>query len=156
MKPPDYFNDKEQLLTTVLDMHEPDDCLEMTDRTVKILDAEYDKIDIPEVISKCDHLTKDQRDELQNLLIKFKDLFDGSLGDWKLDPISIDLKPDAKPYHGKSYQVPVVNKIGFKKELDRLVKLGILKKDSDSPWTVPFLVYPKRMIKSDPYLPFVN
>jgi len=31
---------------------------------------------------------------------EFEDLFDGTLGDWNTEPISFELKRDAKPYHG--------------------------------------------------------
>jgi len=37
------------------------------------------------------------------LLLKFEELFDGMLGDWKLPPVSFELKEGAKPYHGRPY-----------------------------------------------------
>ena len=43
MKPPDYFNNKEQLLSTVLEVSEPEACVHLSNRAFKILDAKYDK-----------------------------------------------------------------------------------------------------------------
>ena len=40
------------------------------------------------------------------LLTEFDELFDGTLDDWKTDPVSFELKEGAKPYHGRSYPVP--------------------------------------------------
>jgi hypothetical protein len=40
------------------------------------------------------------------LLLKFEELFDGTLEDWKLPPVSFELKEGAKPYHGRPYPIP--------------------------------------------------
>ena len=81
---------------------------------------------------------------LQTLLIKYEDLFDGNIGTLDTDPVSLELKPGATPYHGKPYPVPVKDKGKFKKEVERLVELGVLKKDSDSPWAAPSFCQPKK------------
>ncbi len=44
------------------------------------------------------------------LLLKFKDLFDGMLGDWKLPPVFVELKEGAKSYHGRPYPIPKIHK----------------------------------------------
>jgi hypothetical protein len=43
------------------------------------------------------------------LLLKYKELFDGMLGDWKLPPVSIELKEGAKPYNKRPYPIPKVH-----------------------------------------------
>ena len=63
---------------------------------------------------------------LLELLIKFEELFDGTLGDWKTDPVSFELKEGAKPYHGRSYPVPKAYKDTIIRELNRLVELGVV------------------------------
>ena len=50
--------------------------------------------------------TTDQRNGLYRLLIKYDGLFDGTLGDWNTKPLSLELKKDATPYHGKVYPTP--------------------------------------------------
>ncbi len=58
---------------------------------VKILDAKYEKADLPAIIKKnCSHLTATNREELLSVLLKFELLFDGTLGDWKLPPVPLN------------------------------------------------------------------
>ena len=78
-----------------------------TKRVVEILDAKYDKADLPSIVkNNCVHLSTPHWNLLLALLIKYKELFDGTLGDWKLPPVSFELKEGAKPYHGRSYPIP--------------------------------------------------
>ncbi len=59
---------------------------------VEILDAKYDKADLPSIVkNKCVHLSTSHRNLLLVLLLKFEELFDGMLGDWKLLPVSFEL-----------------------------------------------------------------
>jgi hypothetical protein len=58
----------------------------------KILDAEYEKADLPAIIREnCSHLPASNREKLLSVLLKFESLFDGTLGDWKLPPVSFEL-----------------------------------------------------------------
>jgi hypothetical protein len=50
------------------------------------------------------------------------------MGDLNDETVHIETKPETMPYHGKAYQVPHVHEAVLKKELDRLVKIGIEKK----------------------------
>ena len=96
------------------------------------------------MISKCENLNSTQKEDLQALLLKHESLFDGTVGDWKTDPVSLEFKPGATPYHGKPYPVTVHSRDKFKKELKRLISLGILEKDSNSPWAAPSFAIPKK------------
>ncbi len=59
---------------------------------VKILDAKYEKVDLPAIIREnCSHLTASNREKLISVLLKFELLFDSTLGDWKLPPVSFEL-----------------------------------------------------------------
>ena len=64
---------------------------------------------------------------LLEVLLKFEKLFDGTLGDWDTDPVHFELKDGSKPYHGRPFPVPRIHRETMKKEVNRLVKLGILK-----------------------------
>ena len=44
------------------------------------------------------------------LLKEFEELFDRTLGDWRTEPVSFELKEGAKPYHGRPYPVPKIRK----------------------------------------------
>ena len=49
---------------------------------VKILDAKYEKADLPAIIRENrSHLTANNREKLLSVLLKIEPLFDGSLGD---------------------------------------------------------------------------
>ena len=62
-----------------------------------ILDAKYEKADLHKVMeTHCQHLTMTQHNDLLKLLQKFEELFDGTLGTWKTDPVDFKLKEDAK------------------------------------------------------------
>ena len=77
------------------------------------------------------------------LLIKYEELFDGTLSDFKTDPISLKLKKDAKPYHGRPNPIPYSQLKVFKKEVERLVEMGALKRQSESEWRSPTFIIPK-------------
>ncbi len=60
-----------------------------TKHIVEILDDKYDKADPPSIVkNNCTHLNPLHHNLLLALLLKFEELFDGMLGDWKLLPVS--------------------------------------------------------------------
>ena len=61
---------------------EPESTKELTKRALRILDAKYEKANLPSIVSTCDHLNERQKDMLLQVLLKFEKLFDGTLGDW--------------------------------------------------------------------------
>jgi hypothetical protein len=67
----------------------------------------YASADIYDMVSKCNHLTNNERSNLKKLLENFETLFDaGTLGTWDTYPIDLKLKnPNAKPYHVRPYPV---------------------------------------------------
>ena len=71
-------------------------------------------------------------------------MLDGNLGTWHGKPHDIKLKPDAEPYHGKSFPVPPIHDLMFKKELDRLAAIRVIKKVTCSQWGAPTFLIPKK------------
>jgi hypothetical protein len=69
-----------------------------TKRATGILDAKCNKAD-PQTIFKdnCKYLSANQQKKLLQLLIYYEWPFDGTLGDWKIKPVSFQLKEDASP-----------------------------------------------------------
>ncbi len=60
---------------------------------MEILDAKYDQANLPKIVkNNCTHLSTSHCNLLLALLLKFKELFDGMLGDWKLLLVSFELK----------------------------------------------------------------
>ncbi len=61
---------------------EPVSTCSTTNHMVEILDAKYEKADIPAIIRKnCSHLDVSDIEKLLSMLFKFESLFDGTLGD---------------------------------------------------------------------------
>ena len=81
--------------------------------------------------NQCQHLTMTQCNELLKLLHKFEELFDGTLGTWKIDSVEFELKEDTKPICSQPYSVPKLHEEIFKKEVGILVLLGVLEVAND-------------------------
>ncbi len=114
---------------------EPLYTLDATKHVTRILDAKYAKADLQSTVkNNCKHLSDNHGKKLLYLLVKFELLFDGTLGDWKAKPVSIQLKECASPYHGRVFPVPKLHKDVLIKEVERLCKLGVLERHHDSEW----------------------
>ena len=115
-----------------------------TERIKQILDAKYEAADISDICRSQAHLSPDEQKELERLLDKYADLFDGTLGTWNLEPVELELKPDATPCHARPYPIPRVHQGTLKMEVDRLCQLGVLKKVNRSEWAAPSFIIPKK------------
>ena len=76
---------------------------------------------------RCQHLTMTQHNDLLKLLQKHEELFDGTLGTWKTNPVGFELKDDAKLVCLIPYPVPKVYDEIFKNKVEHLFLLGVLK-----------------------------
>jgi hypothetical protein len=126
---------------------EPVSTRNATKRVIEILDAKYDKANLPAIVrDNCSNLTPLQQEKLLSLLLDFESLFDDTLGDWNRPPVSIELKEGAKPYHGRPYPIPQIHKATLMKEINRLVDIGVMKMQSSSQWASPtFIILKKDM-----------
>ena len=70
-------------------------------------------------------------------MLKFKQLFDGMLGEWNIPPVSIQLKEGAKPLYSRPYPIPKVHKANLMKEIDQLVLIGVMKWQPYLQWVSP-------------------
>jgi len=113
-------------------------------RMSSILDAKYDKDNLTEVSNNTLHLSKTERGKLRKLLEKYEELFDGAIGTWNMDRYKVHFKDNIKPYHCRAYQVHKTHEHDLKNEVDRLIKIVILKKVNHSKWGSPCFVIPKR------------
>ena len=117
---------------------------EATERMKGILEAKYEKANLDEIATSCTHLDSVKQQELKQILTKHETLFDGTLGTWKDELYDIELKPDAKPYHARSFPIPRVHEATLRHEVDRLVELGVLKRVNRSEWAAPTFIIPKK------------
>ena len=72
----------------------------------------------------------------------FVDLFDGTLGDWDTEPVSLKLKEGAKPYHSRPFATSKAQKETLKKEVHRQCELGVPKWQPESEWALPSFIVP--------------
>ena len=118
---------KRALVANTLLSQEPKSTEEATQRVIRILDAKYQKADLQTIVKdNCTHLSSHEQTMLLEVLKKFEPLFDGTLGDWKTKPVSLQVRNDIIPYHGRAFPVPKIHLTVLKKELQRLCELGVL------------------------------
>ncbi|MGA1256817.1 MAG: pol polyprotein, partial [Candidatus Nanopelagicaceae bacterium] len=120
---------------TLLDIHE---------RMKKILDAKYEAADLNTVVSEQTQLSDDEKQKLHRLLSQYASLFDGTLGKYTGSPVVLRLKKDAEPYHARAFPIPRVHMETLKMEVDRLCKIGVLKRVNRSQWAAPTFIIPKK------------
>ena len=117
---------------------EPQSTQDTTKHAAWILDAKYSKADLQSVVRyNCEHLSANHQ-KLQ-LLKKYELLFDGTLGDWKTKSVSFQVKEGVSPYHSQAFPVPKIHKETLIKEVERLVKLGVLERQPASEWASLFV-----------------
>ena len=106
---------------------ESESAINSTCRMCRMLDANYKKADLNKVMTEqCQHLTATESIILLHVLKKFKDLFDGALGTWKTTPLYLELKDKEKSVLSRPYPVQKLHEVVFRKEIKRLVSLGVL------------------------------
>ena len=110
----------------------------------EILDAKYEWTSVKDVVNGLDHLNQSQRDDILKVLEKHASMFDGTLGVYPHKKFHIDVDPTAKPVHARPYAIPRIHLQTFKKELDHLVRIGVLVRQQESEWASPTFIIPKK------------
>lgn len=144
MRPQSALSTRKEIRNTYLEAVEPMSTKEETERVTRILDAKYEAADLPKVVEEnCPHLSQAEKKALLEVLLKYESMFQGTLGEWKGEEVHFDLKPDAKPFHGRPYPVPRIHKEVVRKEVDRLVSIDVLEPVKDSEWGSPSFIIAK-------------
>ena len=82
MRPHDEFMNIKALNARFWELLEPTAMQEATNCAVEILDVKYEKAGLALIIAQhCTHLSASEQQQLLTLLLKFEELFDGTLGD---------------------------------------------------------------------------
>ena len=144
MKAHGIVTDKEALAIIYQMTQEPTVLKRAEERQAQILDADYSKVEMDDFVNSLDHLDAKEKHELVNMLKHFPTLFGGGLGALDIEPVRLELKEGAKPYHAKPFLIPQAFLATTKKEIERFEKLGIWKRVHDSPWTAGTFVQPKK------------
>jgi len=99
---------------------------------------------VKDVVEGLTHLTNKQKADLLEILKDNEKMFDGTLGVYPHCKVHIDLEEGAVPKHSRPYPVPRIHLSTFKKELDHLVKIGVLAPQGESEWASPSFITPKK------------
>ena len=70
------------------------------------MDADYKAADIEDIIKNADSLNKVQKDFLRIFLNKYKELFDGSLGNFDIPSVKLEVNQGTEPEHTRPFPVP--------------------------------------------------
>jgi hypothetical protein len=114
----------------------------MESRVVTILDAQYKKVDLRDAVPS--HLEESQSNTLHSLLTKYDGIFEGKLCTMPGPPYTIPLRQDAKPFASKPFSIPHIHVETLKTEIKRLMHIGVITPDVDSPWASPCFIIPKK------------
>ena len=117
-----------------------------TKRIKKILDATYSKANLSQLVHDLNYLNKSKQEKLLSFLRKYEDMFDGTLGNYNGSDYKIELNDGVRPYHAKPFPIPRIHEETLKKEVNRLVKINVLKRINNSQWAAPTFIIPKKMI----------
>ena len=138
----------DQLLNDFLDrLSEDDEDINPSSEeayTKEILESKYDAADPKAIAESCKHLTPEQRDDLAKLLSKFDVLFNGELRAFTDEKIHLEVDPTVPPTRSRAYAVPHLHRELFRRELERLVKIGVLEKCGRADWVSGTFIVPKK------------
>ena len=111
-----------------------------------ILDAKYEKVDLRKVAESANNLNKANCNMLHAILEEYSNLFDGTLGKWKLGAYDKELRPEAAPYHAQVFPITKAYTNTLKLKVKRLEKAGELKRSIIPSGQHPYLSPVKRMV----------
>ena len=101
---------KHEMRKVVMKTAEKYSTREAADILVNIFDSTYVKAELKQVANNATQLNTKERTQLLSILKDFEDLFDGTLGYWYTETVELELNTGSKPFNGKYYPVPRINK----------------------------------------------
>ena len=113
-------------------------------KSKQIHESLYDKVNITEVVNKCTYLSKQQQQELHQLLSSHPTLFDRKLKLFVGPKVHLQLVDNPVPSRHKPYSVPKSQLHVFKQELERLISIGVLEKAKRLEWIAGTFIVPKK------------
>ena len=121
-------------------IQENKDIKSATNRIKKILDAKYEKANLKEMTNKSKYSNKYEQLIIYRLFKKHENRFDGTKGNYTGTEYEFELLLEAQPYHAKPFPIPKIHEETPKTEVNRLVKIGVLKCKNNSEWVAPTFI----------------
>lgn len=111
---------------------------------INIDHADYKATNAMEIAQQQTHLTKNHQKDLVVFLQKYQKPFSGKLGKYGGKKIKLEVHPDAIPVHARPYSVPRSQLNVFKRELEHLIEIGVLKFMRATEWASPSFIQQKK------------
>lgn len=95
---------------------------------------------------KMEHLNDEERRSLEHICAKYADVFhltNDPLTVTNIYKYNLQLEDNATPAYIKPYRLPQTQKAEIQKEIDKMLKDGIIE-PSKSAWSAPLLIVPKK------------
>ena len=89
------------------------------------------------------YLNNDKQSLVLKLLRKHEEIFDGTLGNYTGSEYKIEFLEGSKPYHAKPFPIPKIHEETLKKEINRLINIGVLKCKNILEWVTPTFIISK-------------
>jgi hypothetical protein len=149
MKDRDTYNlsSVEVLIEVYVIANEPHTRRDEYSRSTKILDSEYKPASLDDVINTCENLHVEEQHQPKILHQKYEHLFDRTLGEFNMEPISLQLiDADCKPIYARAYTVPrsAEQKFQQSKEIVRLLDIKVFKENDSSERSSQSFEIPKK------------
>lgn len=123
--------------------HLQNTCLVLEEEMLSLVDVLYTPTPIWKLVPLG--LQEDQRKQIYNLLLPYQTtLFSGKPGNAQVKPHVPLLKPDAIPCYNRYYKTLESQREVTKRELDRLLNLGIIHQAESSQWGSLCFTVPKK------------
>jgi hypothetical protein len=137
------------MIEVYMSANEPQTLRDEYSQVTKILDAEYKQgsVSLDDVIKTCENLHVEEQHQLKILLKKYEHLLDGTLEEFNMEPISLQLmNPNCKPVYAYAYIEfrSVEQQLQQSKEIVRLVDIGVLEEDYSIEWASTSFAIPKK------------
>ena len=107
-----------------------------TKKMKKTLNANYKKSK-RKIVDNLKYLSNDKQSFILNLLRKHEEMFDGILYNYTGSDYRIEYKECSKPYYAKPFPIPKIHEETPKIELNKLIKIDVLKRKNNSKWVTP-------------------
>lgn len=135
----------DQLYKQIRQILEPPRAREQTNRIKEILDAIYEKADLPRIAhEQYKHLSPKEKKTFVNVAGVWSSLrWDFGWLEYKASKSWAKRGSKTLPCQASVFN-PTHLPQSAKKEVERLVKLGVLKQQPDSEWAVPTFIIPKK------------
>jgi hypothetical protein len=104
--------------------------------------AQYQAADLQKCLAT--HLSLQEKEKLYDLLDEYQFLFKGTLGLLPTKPVHVEIKSNAKPFHGCTFSVSKAYESMIRNEVECLCCLNVLRRCNKSEWAAPSFGTPKK------------